>query len=88
MRAFSGVAQQLAEAIDGLLERQLVINEGISRPDALAEILPRDDFLWMLQQCLQYLEGLACELLPHAGLANLPGLQIHFEDPEPDDSGR
>ena len=82
MRAFSGVAQHFAQAIDSFLECQFVVNECISRPNELAEILPCDDFLWMFQQCLQYLERLARELLPHAGLANLPGLQIHFEDPK------
>jgi hypothetical protein len=82
MRAFSGVAQHLAEAVHGLFKRQIVVNEGVSRPDTLAKFLTRDDFLWVLQQGLQYWEGLACKLLSHASLANLPGQQIYFKDPE------
>jgi hypothetical protein len=82
MRTVGGVAQDFAEPVNRLLERQVVINERISWPDALAQFLARDDLLRTLQQGLQDLKGLAREFLFHAGLANLTGLQVHFEDPE------
>ena len=41
----------------------------------LGEIRPNLD--------VEDLEGLARELLPHAGLANLAGVQVHFEDSKP-----
>src|SRR6266513_3062179 len=83
MRTLGGITQHFAQAINGFFECQLVVNEGVSRPHALAEFLTGDDFLRMFQQDLQHLERLAREFLLQPAFANLTGLQIHFEDTEP-----
>src|SRR5580700_3794195 len=82
MRTLGRVAQHFTQAVDRLLQRQLVIHEGISRPKTVAEFLACDDFLRTFQKGLQNLERLARKLLSHAGLANLTGLQVHLEDPK------
>jgi hypothetical protein len=80
--ALSGIAQHLQQTADAFLQRQFVIDERVPWPDAFAQFFARHDFLGMFQQDLQHLEGLACELLLYAGLANLPSLQVNFENPE------
>ena len=59
VRAFRGVAQYFPKTVDGFFERQLVVDEGVVRPEALAEDLARDDFLRPFQQSLEDLKGLA-----------------------------
>ena len=83
MWAFGGISQHLAQPVDGFLERQLIVDEGVVRPEALAEFFPRHDFLRTLQQGLQNLKRLARELLPHSPFAHLSCRKVHFKDAEP-----
>jgi hypothetical protein len=53
---------------DDSLESQVVVNEPVVRPEALSKFFACDNFLGMLQQQLQHLEGLPDEFQPYAGL--------------------
>ncbi len=82
MGAVCRIAQYFPKTVDCFFERQFVVDEGVVRPEALAEVLPRDDFPRPFQQGLEDLKGLARKFLPHASFANLTGSQVHFKHAE------
>ena len=76
------VPQARAQAVYGLLEGKIVIDEGVFRPDVLPKIFPSHDLLGVLQQDPQDFERLTSDFLAESGLADLTGLEVNLEDSE------
>src|SRR5262249_29756463 len=56
------VTQSVAHALDGRVEAVVEVNEGISRPQAIAQIVASDDLSRLFQKQRQYLERLLLDL--------------------------
>jgi hypothetical protein len=65
------VHQSRPDLTDGLIEAVLKVHEGLSRPELLAQFLPRDDFPRSLHQQSQHLEGLFLQFELRPALAQL-----------------
>jgi hypothetical protein len=63
------------------------VNEGIRRPEFVAQFLSRHQLSRPFKQCCQHLKWLFLELYFLSPLAQLAGVEIDFERTETDDSG-
>src|ERR1700730_10032922 len=86
--SFRGVAQGIAQALDGGVEAVIEIDEGFGRPEFAMQLLASDAFAGPLEQGGQDLEGLILELYLLAALAELSCFKVHLKGAEADDRGR
>jgi len=64
-RALGVVSQNIAQAIDGVIQAVVELDEGIGGPERLPKLLARDHLVWPLDQDLQDTKGLLRQLQPH-----------------------
>ena len=76
----SRVTKSVAHAPYGRVEAVVEVNECISRPQAMAQIVASDDFSRLFQKQRQYLERLLLDLDLDAAPAEFAGVQVKFED--------
>jgi hypothetical protein len=81
-RVFRGIAQGVAEAFDGGIEAVIEINEGVSRPQLGAQLLPGDKFARPVQEKRQDLEGLVLQPDLGAVPAKFPGAEVSLKYPK------
>src|SRR5215510_778172 len=79
-RTFRGIAQRLAQTIDGRVNAVVDVYKGVRRPKLLPKLLPGDDLAGMFQQKCKNLKRLLLELDLHPLLAQLAGLQVSLEN--------
>ena len=48
--SISGVAQCLSQAVDSRADAVLELDDGVLRPEFLSDLVPWDNFAWMLQE--------------------------------------
>ncbi len=58
------------------------IDKSVPRPEAITQFLAGDKFTWFLKKHDQNLERLFWEFEPETMLAELASFQVHFENPE------
>ena len=80
-------AQRIAQPLDGGIQAVIEVNEGVRRPESAAQFLSGNHFPRSFKQRCQYLKGLFLELYLLSPLAQFPGLEIHLERTETDNSG-
>ena len=61
------------------------VDEGVRRPEFVAQFVSGDNFSRVLQQRSQNLQGLLLQLHPQSATAQFTYLEIDFKDPKPDD---
>src|SRR5215469_13171715 len=57
----------------------LEIDEGILRPEVLAQLLARNHLSWSFQQNCEYPKGLPRKTAPEPTFLQFPGLEVQFE---------
>jgi hypothetical protein len=77
-----GVAESLAQFIDGSVYVGVVVDVRVRRPQAYAQFLARDDFTGLFEQDNQDLINLALELQPRAIPRHFLPLLINLERSE------
>jgi len=65
-RVFSGVGQAIAEPLNSGIQSVVEVNEGITSPELLSQLLARDHFAIRIEQQAQNAET----LLPHSDLVS------------------
>jgi len=68
------------DAPDGRVEAVVEVNEGISRPQAIVQIVASDDLSRLFQNQRQYLERLLLDFDLDAATAELAGVQVKLEN--------
>ena len=82
-RVVGVVAERAAEPLDGGVQTVVEVNERALWPEALSQLLPRDDVPRTLQHHGENLERLILKPDANAALSQLAGAKIHLERPEP-----
>lgn len=77
--AGGGVAQQLAEFVDGGVEILIVVDVGIG-PEAFAKGFARDDAAGILEEQLENKERLFLQAQAQAVLTEFAGLEVHLKN--------
>jgi hypothetical protein len=77
-RTSSRVSQRVTYLIDAVVEAVVEINEGVSRPEFLAEVLAADHLAGVFQQRSENLERLLLQTDFQSLLAKLPSPDIHL----------
>jgi hypothetical protein len=75
-----GIAQRVAQAVDGSIDAVVYIYKGVRRPKFFPELFPGDDLTWMFEQKSEDLKRLLLEFDLHPLLAQLAGMQVHLKD--------
>jgi len=83
-RIISGVAEGLADFVDGSAEGVLKIDGRVFAPYPKLEFFAGDDLTGVLKQDRKNLEGLALNLNSLTSLPQLSGLQISLKETEKD----
>jgi hypothetical protein len=81
-RAFGGVAECVANFVDGLIEAVIEIDVGVGGPEIFLEVLAGDEFAGMLDEYGEDTEGLFLDSDAQAVFAEFAGAKIEFEDSE------
>jgi hypothetical protein len=79
---FGRIAQSSAEFADRDIHCVVEVSKTVFRPDTGLQFLARDQVSRVLQQNLQYFEGLVLEFDAASGLADLSGGEIGFKRPK------
>src|SRR6185437_11365227 len=80
--AFGGVAEGLADLVDGGAERVVEIDDRVTTPEAELEVLAGDDLSGALEERGKNFKGLRLQLNPKTGLPEFAALEVHLEKPE------
>ncbi len=83
---FRRFAQRVAQPLDGSIQAMIEIDEGVRRPELAAQFLSGDKFSRAFKQRRQHLKRLFLELYLLSPLAEFPGVEIHLERAETNDS--
>jgi hypothetical protein len=81
-RVFRGIAEGIAEALDGSIETVIEINEGVGWPQFGTQFFSRDQFARAGQEQRQNLEGLVLEPDFGAVPAKFSGAEVSLKYPE------
>ena len=87
MRIVRRVTEGLADAVRGSVGSLFEIAKRLCGPEFSPQLLARDQFTPLEQQTLKNLEGRLGQPNQDTLVAQFCGMQIHFEDPEANDSG-
>jgi len=80
-----GVAEGGAEAIDGGAEAVVELDKGVVAPDALAQLVARDDLAGVFEEGEQDFEGLILQLDAHTVFSKFGVLLIDLKSGEAKD---
>src|SRR6266849_888652 len=81
-RRISGIVQRLTQAVDGVVQTVIEINERVVRPEHLAEFIARDHVSGMFQQHRQNLKRLILQPDSSAVLEEFSCAEINGNRPE------
>ena len=73
------VPQRIPQLLDGDLQPQGEVYEGVRGPEPPLEFFMRQQLARTLQECDQELKGLVLELQASTVSAQLPGAHVNFE---------
>jgi hypothetical protein len=79
-----GIAQRVAQALDGAADGAIKIHKYIARPKCLAEFFVGDDFVGVAEQKSQHTEGQILKMDLDPVPAEFASTQVGFEHTEPD----
>jgi hypothetical protein len=87
-RCFRGVRERFAQALDRRVHPLLEVDEGVARPQPLAQFFPGDELAGPFQQALEHPERLVLETHAHARPTQFAGAHVQLEHAEPDHARR
>jgi hypothetical protein len=74
-----GIAQRIAQPLDGVVQTLFKIDKGIGGPDLALQLFASDQLSWMFQKDLKDAKRLVLKSDPGTVLANLAVAKIHLE---------
>ena len=78
-RGVGRIPQRFTQPLDRVVDADIEVYKSIGRPDPSAQLFPRHDLTWMLQQNLKDLEGLILQLDLDTLLTQFSRAEIRFE---------
>jgi hypothetical protein len=85
-RSVCRFAQRIAQPLDRGIQAMIEVNEGVRRPEFIAQFLSSNELSRPFQERRQYLKGLFLQFYLLSPLAQFPGVEIDLEGAEADDS--
>jgi hypothetical protein len=83
------IAQYFAELVHRRIQTMIEIDESVViRPDGTSKLVTADHFAGSFEENFQDPEGLIVEFNPDAGLAQITGMAVEFENSETDRTRR
>jgi hypothetical protein len=74
-----GIAERVAQPLDGGVDAVIELDDGVVRPERLADLVAQHHLTGMVQQHEQDAEGLLVKADPDTVLAQLGGSSVQFE---------
>src|SRR5207253_6392605 len=87
-RVFGRIAQSLTEPVDGGIEAVIEVDERVSRPQTLPQLVASDDIAAALEQQDEDVERAAAQLHAAPLFHELARAAVNLEHPEPEAGAR
>jgi hypothetical protein len=84
-RAIGGIAKRLPQLSDRGVQAVVEADERVCRPEALPQLVARDDGTASIQEQGERVEWLVLQVYPSATLSEFAGLDVQLENTKPDD---